>query len=112
MFKKDAIFRVGNYEHMPCLEDYFLWIKLINNGCKLKNINKKLVHVRIGNGMFERRSNKEYLSSWKIVNKFMIDRKMIGKIEYLRNVFSIHAFIFMPITLKKIAYKRFLRSSY
>lgn len=110
MFKKKAIMDAGAYQHLPYLEDYYLWVRVIANGGKLKNLHKYLVHVRVGNGMVFRRSNKEYIPGWKILNNYMKDKKIINSIEYVRNIINIYAFIYMPISLKKIAYKVLLRN--
>lgn len=110
MFKKKAIIDAGEYQHLPYLEDYYLWIRVIANGGKLENLDKYLVHVRVGNGMVYRRSNKEYIPGWKILNNYMRDKKIINFHEYIRNIINIYAFIYMPVPLKKAAYKVLLRN--
>lgn len=108
-FRKDAIIDIGSYHHIPYVEDYELWVRAIVNGYQLGNIDKILVHARIGNGMVKRRGNKEYIKSWKILNKYMIQNKMIGKFGYFRNMTLIRAFVYMPTSLKKSVYKNVLR---
>ena len=110
MFKKKAIIDAGEYQHLPYLEDYYLWVRVLANNGKLENLDKHLVHVRVGNGMLYRRSNKEYIPSWRVLNKYMKDKKIIGIIEYARNIISIYGFIYMPISIKKIVYKVLLRN--
>lgn len=110
MFKKRAIIDAGAYKHLPYLEDYYLWIRVLNNAGKLENLDKYLVNVRVGNGMLFRRSNKEYIPSWKILNNYMKYKGIINSIEYVRNIINIYAFIYMPVSLKKIAYKILLRN--
>lgn len=110
MFKKQVIIEAGSYEHLPYLEDYLLWIKVLNNGGKMENIDEYLVHARVGNGMLSRRSNIEYIFSSKVLNKIMKKKKMINTFEYIRNRLLIYGFIYMPLSLKSIVYKHFLRS--
>lgn len=110
MFKKKAIIEAGAYQHLPYLEDYFLWVRVISNGGKLENLDKYLVHVRVGNGMVYRRSNKEYIPGWKALNNYMKSKKIINSYEYIRNIINIYGFIYMPISLKKIGYKVLLRN--
>lgn len=110
MFKKKAIINAGEYQHLPYLEDYYLWVRVLANGGKLENLDKYLVHVRVGNGMLYRRSNKEYIPSWKILNNYMKNKKIINSSEYVRNIINIYGFIYMPVSLKKIAYKVLLRN--
>jgi glycosyltransferase involved in cell wall biosynthesis len=108
MFKKDVILTIGNYEDLPYLEDY-LWVRALKYGAKLKNINKILVHARIGNGMLVRRSNRQYILSWKKLNYFMKENKQINIFEYLRNIILVKIFIYTPVIIKKYIYKYILR---
>ena len=108
-FRKEDILNMGSYRNLPYLEDYDLWVRAINNGYKLANIDRVLVHARIGNGMVKRRSNKQYISGWKIINKYMLKNKMINIIEYFRNIVAINIFIFLPIGIKEIVYLTLLR---
>ena len=110
MFKKKAIIDAGEYKHLSYLEDYYLWVRVLANGGRLKNLNKCLVHVRIGNGMIVRRGNKEYIPGWKMLNNYMMDKKLISLGEYVRNIVNIYGFIYMPDSFKKIAYKLLLRN--
>lgn len=110
MFKKEAIINAGGYKHLPYLEDYYLWIRVLANGGKIENLDKYLVHVRVGNGMLNRRSNKEYIPNWKKLNNYMKDNGIINIVEYIRNIISIYGFIYMPVSLKRIVYKVLLRN--
>jgi len=110
MFKKDKIIDCGSYRHLPYLEDYYLWVRAIFKGCNLENVNKCLVRARVGNGMVKRRGNKQYLKSWKTLNRFMLRNGMISRLVYSRSIISIYVFIFMPLCLKELAYKYILRN--
>lgn len=108
-FKKSKIIEIDSYLDLPYLEDYFLWIRSINKNLKINNLDLTLVKVRIGNGMLIRRSNKKYISSWKTLNRYMIENNMITKTGYLRNIFSIYIFIYSPKWIKMFYYKYILR---
>ena len=109
IFHKQAIIDAGSYLHLPYVEDYYLWLRVIKNGSRLANVDQCLVNARVGNGMLKRRSNREYISSWRCLNQFMLENNMIGKIVYLKNMFAVRAFIYMPINGKKLLYKYILR---
>ena len=109
IFKKSIVQTVGSYIHMPYLEDYYLWLRIIATGYKVENLSDILVHTRIGNGMVVRRGNREYISGWKKLSRYMLNEKMINKAENLRNVIAVRIFIYMPPFFKKILYKTFLR---
>lgn len=111
MFRKNIITECGSYIHLNYLEDYFLWIRLFCRGGKFANINEPLVHVRIGNGMVNRRSDKSYLSGWKKLSLYMLKNGMITETEYYRNILSVGIFVFLPVGIKKILYKTILRKN-
>lgn len=55
VFRKNAILKAGNYQTCRGYEDYYLWSRMIMNGCKFHNIQEDLIYARIGNGMLSRR---------------------------------------------------------
>jgi glycosyltransferase involved in cell wall biosynthesis len=109
-FKKEEVLAVGSYIELHYLEDYYLWIRLLANGYKLANINEPLVYYRSGAGVLSRRSDKSYVANWRVLNSYMLKKKMIGVTTYLRNMCMVRAFIYSPTLLRKIAYKTVLRS--
>lgn len=109
MFKKETIEKIGSYQHLPYVEDYYLWIRAIQSGAKLANVDQYLVHARIGNGMMKRRSNIEYIKSWKRLNQYMVEHKMISVVTQQRNMLAVRAFIYMPVKMKELVYKYILR---
>lgn len=108
-FRRDIILDIGSYHHIPYVEDYELWVRIIICGYKLANIDKVLVHARVGNGMIKRRGNKIYISSWRKLNRYMLSSKMITSMEYVRNMIAVRVFVYMPLSLKELAYKKILR---
>lgn len=61
MFKKSKIQQVGSYEKMISFEDYFLWLKCLNNNLNIRNIPVIGVEVRGGMEMIGRRSGFKYI---------------------------------------------------
>ncbi|MBI0577960.1 glycosyltransferase [Neobacillus cucumis] len=111
MFKKDSVKKVGSYKHLYFLEDYYLWVRMINEGLNLINIDETLVYVRTGNSMFKRRSNPQYISSWFLLQKEMYKNGLITKIDFLINMLNIIVFIGIPPKLKELLYRHVLRSN-
>jgi len=109
MMRKDLVMNIGSYRHIPYIEDYELWVRAMINGVKIANIDDYLVHARVGNGMIQRRGNKQYIASWKELNTYMLENKMINKATYMRNMISVRAFVYMPVGLKEFVYRKILR---
>lgn len=109
MFKKSAVINAGGYMHLPYLEDYYLWIRMIETKCLMANLDDILVYVRIGEGMFRRRGNKEYIRGWYLLQRKMKAMNLINVIGIASNMISIIGFIYTPPILKSLIYRNFLR---
>lgn len=110
VFNKKRVIEVGSYQHLPYVEDYYLWIRAICNGVRVANIDQYLVHARIGNGMIERRGNREYIRSWKVLNEYMKRVNMINWCMFCKNMFAVKLFVNTPSGIKSHIYKLFLRN--
>ena len=107
--KKDALEKAGGYLPLRYVEDYYLWIRMINKGFHLANINETLVYVRVGNGFASRRGYKEQIKSWQVLQNYMLENNMISKKEAKKNMRDIKIFVNMPGWLKKVLYSWVLR---
>ena len=87
MFRKEAVLDAGNYQHFLSYEDYWLWARLLCNGCKSANLPDVLVNVRAGENMLNRRRGWRFftaeinlarkLKSIGILSAFEMSRNMI-----------------------------------
>ncbi|MGI2294933.1 glycosyltransferase [Paenibacillus sp. GXUN7292] len=109
MFKKSAVINAGGYQHLPYLEDYYLWIRMVESNCLMANIDDTLVYVRTGAAMYKRRGNKEYIRGWYTLQKKMKEMGNVNSINVVYNMATIIGFIYMPAGIKELAYKRLLR---
>lgn len=109
MFKKSAVIKAGGYKHLPYLEDYYLWVRMVESKCLMSNIDDTLVYVRTGEAMYKRRGNKEYIRGWYTLQKRMKKMGNVNSINVAFNMASIVGFIYMPAGFKEFAYKRLLR---
>src|SRR5690606_7021007 len=55
MFKQSEVRKAGGYVDWYQLEDYYLWVRLFQNGSQFKNLDEALVLVRVGEEMYKRR---------------------------------------------------------
>ena len=109
MYKKSAVEAVGSYQDFFLLEDYFLWIRMLNAGCIAYNTKEPLVWARTGKGMYHRRGGRKYFQSQKALFKYMRSEHMIDSFGYLRSVSSRFINALMPSEWKECIYKCFLR---
>ena len=107
--KRSALEKCGGYKTLLLLEDYYLWLNMIVAGCKLANINESLVYVRVGNGFDSKRSSKERITGWKVLQNLMLENGLITKREAMMNMIYIRIFVNTPVGLKKMLYEKILR---
>ncbi len=86
MFKKSDVERVGGYIDWYCEEDYYLWLRMIEQGLRFENVPEVLVNVRAGEEMSSRRGGWRYFRSEVKLQSYMLSKKMISIVRYLFNV--------------------------
>ena len=111
MFKKEDILSVGGYSSlMRFIQDYYLWIKLVNAKFYMKNIPEILLNFRVDSNMFLRRSGYKYFKSSKEISKQMLKMGIINYPYYLFNIivrFIVQ--VLMSNRLRILFYKKVLR---
>ena len=112
MFKKKAAQDVGGYIDWYCDEDYYLWLRMAQNGCKMANTGTVLVNVRVGKEMYNRRGGIKYFRSEAKLQKYMLKSKIIGFGTYFMNVtkrFIVQ--VMLPNKLRGWVFKKFAREN-
>lgn len=110
MFKKSVVLGVGGYIDWFWNEDYYLWIRMQLGGARFANTGTTLVNMRSGRDMYSRRGGKRYFDSEKKLQKFMLEKKMIGRVTYFKNVLK--RFIVqccLPNRLRGWVFRKFAR---
>ena len=110
-FKKSTVEKLNGYPHLFLKEDYGLWIKMINNNCKLINIPDKLVYVNANSDMYSRRGGFQYIKSEIELFKFKIKFNISNSIEAFLILIMRSAFIIFPNIFKIFLYKKFFRKN-
>lgn len=85
MFKKKAVLDAGNYQDWFWNEDYYMWIRMMEQGCVFANLPDVLVNMRSGLDQYGRRGGKKYFDSEIGIKKLMLEKGMITRKEYFIN---------------------------
>lgn len=109
VYKKDKVLEVGAYNTFNFGEDYYLFAKMLMNGCKFYNMKECLVNARAGSRMLSKRTGWD-----KIRQEFLLFyefRKMgyINNYQFVRNITLKFLLRVIPNWLRSWIYKRFLR---
>lgn len=109
MYKKNSVKKAGGYKDFYHLEDYFLWIRMLQNGSIGYNIQEPILWMRSGNNMYKRRSGIKYIMSQSKLLKYMYKTKFISLSQYLKMMIVRTVVSLMPNCLRMSFYNIFLR---
>lgn len=87
MFRKTSYNNAGGYLDWYCNEDYYLWLRMMEKGCRFANLPQVLVNVRVGDGMTARRGGWKYFVSEERIQRYMLRGGFISCLRYIHNVF-------------------------
>ncbi len=107
--RRESVLRCGSYRPLALLEDYYLWLRMMAEGCRFATLQEPLVYVRVGNGFYSRRSADVQIKGWRSLQDFMVEKKMIGRMKRFCNMLTVRVFVRIPPRQKKWVYRVFLR---
>lgn len=110
MFKRKDVEASGSYKEWHYNEDYYLWIRMYLKNYKFKNIDKILVHARVGKDMYQRRGGFKYFQKGVEIQKFMLKNKMITLPRFLYNlIVRFFVQVLCPNSIRALVYKKVIR---
>lgn len=109
MYKKSAVEAAGGYQDFYLLEDYYLWIRMLQKGITGYNLQEPLLWMRAGSDMYKRRAGWKYAMSQKALFKYMKDNGFIGGSQYMKSVAVRTASSLTPNWLREFMFKTVMR---
>ena len=110
MFKKSDVLKAGSYMHWFLNEDYYLWIRMMQNNFIFENIDEPLLKMRTTNDTYMRRGGWKYFVTQKRLFDYMLKNKLINVFEYLyNNTIRFITRLLIPNKIRKILYLKMLR---
>lgn len=104
------VLAVGNYSDWHFNEDYYLWIRMAEAGCRFANLPDILVNVRVGRDMYARRGGWKYFKSEKGLQDYMLKRDMISLPRYCLNVLGRFVIqIALPNSFRAFVFQKLFR---
>lgn len=112
VFRASTVERVGGYQPLPSLEDYWLFARIVSSGARVGNVAEPLVAYRVGAGAYARRGGASLArSEWELQRRL----RSIGfttRSQFTRNVLVRVGYRIVPETVRRTAYRGlFTRSS-
>lgn len=109
MYKKAAVEAAGGYQDFYLLEDYYLWIRMLQNGNIGYNLQEPLLWMRAGSDMYKRRAGWKYAQSQKALFRYMRDSGFIDTPQYIKSVVVRTASSLTPNWFREFMFKRAMR---
>lgn len=109
MYKKSVVEAVGGYQDFYLLEDYYLWIRMLQNGVQGYNIQEPLLWMRAGSDMYKRRGGWKYAQSQQALFKYMAQTGLITKGQYQLQSLIRFVSSSIPSKVRKFLFKQILR---
>lgn len=109
MYKKSSVQAVGSYQDFYLLEDYYLWIRMLQQGYLGYNIQEPLLWMRAGSAMYKRRGGWKYVESQIQLFHYMETIGFISLRQYLlQSILRIEVSL-LPNSFRKLLFMKFLR---
>lgn len=110
MYKKSAVEASGEYQTLYLLEDYFLWIRMLQKGFVGYNLQEPLLWMRTSSEMYKRRAGWKYAKSQERLFHYMRKSGFIGYRDYIKSVLFRGVISIIPNWLRKFIFKTLLRT--
>jgi len=108
-FKKTAVINAGNYRDRYLVEDYDLWVRMLQLNTKSYNIQENLTFMRINEFFYKRRGGFKYMKSIVGFKKSMYKMGYISYFQYIKTSIPTIIVSFMPNFFRTFIYKKLLR---
>ncbi|MDF2522753.1 MAG: family 2 glycosyl transferase [Clostridiales bacterium] len=109
VYRKSSVISSGNYKDIRGFEDYYLWIRMLRNNCKMVNIPEVLVLSRADNEMYLRRGGLKYIGNEMWLLKEFYKLGFISLAQFVRGLIMRSVVRLIPNYLRAILYKKILR---
>jgi glycosyltransferase involved in cell wall biosynthesis len=105
IYRRSAVDAVGGYQNLHLMEDYLLFLRMIDNGAAVANVVEPLVKYRIGEGAYERRGGRTLLRAELALQRTLLDEGIVNRRQYLRNVVVRGGYRLVPLAVRRPAYR-------
>jgi len=108
VYRRSAVQRAGGYQPLGQMEDYWLFARMIYAGAAVGNVAEPLVMYRIGAGAYARRGGIEQFRSERMLQRELLRIGFTTRWQHTRNIAVRGIYRFVPESLRKALYRRFI----
>ena len=108
VYRRSAVAAAGGYLDLPLLEDYWLFVRMIQRGRRALNVPQPLVLYRVGAGAYARRGGRRLLESELRLQWRMRRLGFTTSSQLVRNVVIRGGYRLVPESLRRRMYHALL----
>ncbi|MCA1719896.1 MAG: glycosyltransferase [Actinobacteria bacterium] len=105
VYRRSAVEAAGGYQHLPQMEDYWLFARMIASGARTTNRPEPLVLYRVGAGAYERRGGRALLRAELALQVLFLRSGFTTWREFARNVALRGLYRLVPAGVRRPAYR-------
>lgn len=109
MYKKSDVEAAGGYQDFYLLEDYYLWVRMLQQGFIGYNLQEPLLWMRAGSDMYKRRGGWKYFLSQRKMLCYMYQSEFITYSQYLMGTFIRFGVAMAPNNFRSFIFNNILR---
>lgn len=110
VYRRTAVRAAGGYRDLPLMEDYWLFVRMIEAGARVANVPQALVLYRVGAGAYRRRGGWRLLRSEVRLQVLMLRSGFTTGPQFLRNLAVRGGYRLVPQSIRRRAYRTWLRA--
>lgn len=110
MFKKSKVIEAGNYRSYYLVEDYDMWIRMLEKNAKCYNFKEILVYMRVSEDFYKRRGGLKYLKSIMKFKREQYNKGFYGLKDWTISSLASIIICIMPNKIRDLLYRKVLRS--
>jgi glycosyltransferase involved in cell wall biosynthesis len=105
VYRHSAVRAAGGYQHLPLMEDYWLFARMLAAGAVVANVARPLVLYRVGAGAYARRGGRRLLVAEVELQRRLRRSGFTTRRQYLRNLCLRATYRMVPAALRQPAYR-------
>jgi glycosyltransferase involved in cell wall biosynthesis len=112
VYRRSVVARAGGYRELPLMEDYWLFARMIQAGALVANLPDPLVMYRVDAGAYGRRGGFTLFRSEVALQRSLLKDRFVTRGQFARNVLVRGGYRFVPVAVRRVAYRRFIVRNY
>ncbi len=105
VYRRSAVDAAGGYEPLGRMEDYWLFVRMLEAGARVDNVVEPLVRYRVGEGAYARRGGREQWRTEVALQRAMLRIGFTTRAQHARNILVRGTYRFVPEGVRKVAYR-------